>query len=149
MHGLPDFSTFLVGGRFTKLTIPSVISAYGRQRRSNPCCPWQRIQSRRIAARRRLLSASRIFARERGCRPWIAAERCALHCAKKHPRRASVARLRAIDLCCPAIIKLGTDSLSTSGTSTEATSLSHRRACRSSVHSASSWYTVIDLARDP
>ena len=116
MHGLPDFSTFLVGGRFTKLTIPSVISAYGRQRRSNPCCPWQRIQSRRIVARRRLLSASRIFARERGCRPWIAAERCALHCAKKHPRRASVARLRAIDLCCPAIIKLGTDSLSTTGT---------------------------------
>ena len=85
MHDSPDLSTFrLVGGRFTKLTVPSVISTYERQRRSNPRCPWQRIQSRKIAARKiaarkRLLSASRIFARERGCRPWIAAERCALH----------------------------------------------------------------------
>ena len=121
------------------LTVPSVISTYERHRRSNPRFPWQRIQSRKIAARKRLFSASLIFPRDRGRWPWMAAERCALHCAKKHPRKASVVRLRAIALCCPAITKLGTDSLSTSGTISKAASLNQRRACRKAVHSASSW----------
>ena len=65
------------------LTVPSVISTYERHRRSNPRCPWQRVQSRKIAARKRLLSASLTFARGRGLCPCSAAERCIRHCAKK------------------------------------------------------------------
>ena len=61
------------------LTVPSVISTYERHRRSNPRFPWQRIQSRKIAARKRLFSASLVFPRDRGRWPWMAVERYALH----------------------------------------------------------------------
>ena len=79
--------------------------------------------------------------------PWSAPLRCAQHCAKKHPRSASVRLHRSMCRCWPTSMKLASDSRVTHSRIIGAIRKSHLRACLSGAHSVSS--CIVDCGASP